>query len=211
MAVNLALSFAQKQKKVLLIDGDLRQPSCYKVLHQDWKGGGICEVMAGEIGLMDAVEEYKSMNHLSLLLETRERKGTSELVSSDGMERLLEEARTQFDYIIVDTPPMSVGSDAEGLAELVDASILVVRQNTASARSLNEALDILHMAKSELLGCVLNNVYTSVLSDMNSYGYGYGYGYGHYGHYGHYGRYGKYGSYYRAEESGEKGGGKHGA
>lgn len=207
VAANLALSFAQKRKKVLLIDGDLRQPACYKVLNQECKAG-VCDVLAGKRKLMEAVVEYKGMNRLSLLLEDRERRNASDLVISTPAAQLLEEARSHFDYIIVDTPPMSVGSDAEGLAELVDASVLVVRQNTASAASLTEALDILHRAKSKLLGCVLNNVYSSVLTDMSSYGYGYGHSYG-YGHYGHYGHYGRYGAYHSPEQGGEKVGVRH--
>ena len=207
VAANLALSFAQKRKKVLLIDGDLRQPACYKVLNQDCKVG-VCDVLAGKRKLMEAVAEYKGMNRLSLLLEDRERRDASDLVISTPAAQLLEEAREHFDYIIVDTPPMSAGSDAEGLAELVDASVLVVRQNTASTASLSEALDILHRAKSKLLGCVLNNVYSSVLSDMNSYGYGYGHSYG-YGHYGHYGQYGHYGAYHSPEQGREKVGVRH--
>ena len=208
VAANLALSFAQKQKKVLLIDGDLRRPACYKVLNQEWKGNGLCEVIAGNSELMKTVVEYKPMSRLSLLLEDREHMGSSDLITSAGMERLLREAREKFDYVIVDTPPMSVGPDAEGLAELVDASLLVIRQNVASAHALNEALDVLHTAGSEMMGCVLNNVYTSVVSGVNS-GYGYGYGYGHYGHYGKYGKYGAYGAYHTLEESDRKAGVKH--
>ena len=74
--------------------------------------------------------------------------------------------------------------------ELVDATLLVVRQNTCPAKEINAALDTLHMAKAKLLGCVLNNVYSSFLSDQSGYSRGYGYD-----RYGHYGRYGKYGTY----------------
>ena len=66
----------------------------------------------------------------------------------------------------------------------------MVRQNTCPAKEINAALDTLHMAKAKLLGCVLNNVYSSFLSDQSGYSRGYGYD-----HYGHYGRYGKYGTY----------------
>ena len=202
VAANLALSFAQKGKNVLLIDGDLRRPACYKVLNQKWEGCGLTDVIGGKAKLMDAVVAYKGMSHMSLLLENKEYGSSSDLVSSEGAAKLLEEARAHFDCIIVDTPPMSVGSDTEGMADLADASILVIRQNAATSASLSEALDILHMSRSKLLGCVLNNVCTSVLSDVNSYGYSYG----HYGNYGHYGRYGAY----RTPESGrEKVGVKH--
>ena len=76
---------------------------------------------------------------------------------------------------------------------MADAALLVVRQNEATAKMLCEALDVLHAAHSKFLGCVLNNVYTSPLTEMGGESrYGYGYGYGHYGHYGYYGHYGAY-------------------
>lgn len=203
VAVNLALSFAKKKKNVLLIDGDLRQPACYKVLEQKWTGSGICDVMTGRAQLMDTVVNYKLVKHMSLLLEEKERAGSSDLVSGSSMNRLLQEARAQFDYVVVDTPPMSAGSDAEGLADLVDGSVLVVRQNMASAAALNKALDILEESRSKHLGCVLNDVHSSVLSEGRGYDYSYGYGYGKYG------KYGTYGAYQMREGAGEKAGGKY--
>ena len=70
--------------------------------------------------------------------------------------------------------------------------MLVVRQNQAEARHLNAALDVLHTSNAKVLGCVLNDCRTSLVSEQDSYGYGYGYG--HYGKYGRYGRYSAYGA-----------------
>ena len=80
------------------------------------------------------------------------------------------------------------------MVDLVDASLLVVRQNAAPAVGINNAIATLEDGKAKLLGCVLNNVYSSGLS-ADSYGYGYGYGYGKYHHYGKYSRHGYYGHY----------------
>ena len=84
-------------------------------------------------------------------------------------------------------------ADAEILAEYADVSLLVVRQGTASARSINDTIDMLENGSSELLGCVYNDVKTRVFTGKRVFGgYGYGgykYGYGRYGRYG-YGRYG---------------------
>ena len=194
VAVNLALSMAQKQKKVLLIDGDLRRPACHKVLEQPWRAMGTADVAMGKMGLMKAVAPCKKLKNLSLLLESREWPDSADLVSSAGMEKLLEEARENYDWVIVDTPPMSVGPDSECMAEQADASLLVVRQNDATAKMLTNALDVLHMSKAKMLGCVLNNVWSVSMPGSGSYGgSGYGYGYGAYSHYGHYGRYGAYG------------------
>ena len=206
VAVNLALSMAQKQKRILLIDGDLRRPACYKVLERTLTKAGTKDVILGCETLANAVMPYGKDGNLSLLLEVREHRTSTDYVGSEGMKKLLDQARAQFDFIIIDTPPMAVAPDAECIAELVDASLLVVRQNAATAGMLNHALDILSDAQSMPLGCVLNNMYAPVLSEIGSYGYGYGYGYGgHYGKYGKYGHYGKYGASHNAHRKNDEG------
>lgn len=105
------------------------------------------------------------------------------------MNALLDWARECFDFIVLDLPPMSAASDAEGMADLADASLLVVRQNAAAAPALNNAVASLDGHKAKMLGCVLNNVYATQLSTGQSYG-----GYSKYSHYGHYGNYGSGGS-----------------
>lgn len=190
LAVNIALAMAKKDKRVLLIDADLRRPACCKLLEYAWHGPGTVEVATEQVALGDAVQMDKS-ERLSLLLE---RKGTgmsTDLVGSEGMSRLMEQAREQFDFVVVDTPPMSAAPDAECIMELVDATILVAQQNVVTAGRLNSAVASLQRARSKLLGCVLNNVYGT----GSRGGYGYGYGYGRYGKYGKYGRYGAYGGY----------------
>ena len=82
------------------------------------------------------------------------------------------------------------------MAQLADASLLVVRQNLAWAQDINDTIDALRDTHAEFLGCVFNNVHTGVVTAHiagggTGYGYGYGYGYGRYGKYGTYGRYGR--------------------
>ena len=191
VAANLALSLAQKNRRVLLIDADMRRPACGKVLERKASGAGVADVLQGKAKMEEAMFPYNKNSSLTLLLQERGCGGSVDLIGSERMAALLQQAAEQFDYVIIDSPPMSVGPDAESLAELVDASMLVVRQNTATAWMLNHALDILTDAQSKPIGCVLNNVFAPVLPRMSSYGYGYGYGgrYSNYG-YGHYGRYG---------------------
>ena len=190
IAVNLAIALAQKQKKVLLLDCDLRKPACHKILEQSWRGSGTADVIRGKAKLSESTVQIGRNKYLHGLLEQRGMRSSTEIVGSEGLHRLITEAAAQYDYVIVDTPPMSVAPDAECVMELVDATLLVVRQNTCPAKEINAALDTLHMAKAKLLGCVLNNVYSSFLSDQSGYSRGYGYD-----RYGHYGRYGKYGTY----------------
>ncbi len=187
IAVNLALALAKKSKRVLLVDCDFRKPACYKILEYPWRGAGTVDVASGKIMPENAIVQMKDTG-LFLLLERRGLRSSGEISSSEGLARLLKDAREHFDYVIVDTSPTSVTSDAECIMELVDASLLVVRQNQVSADGVNRAVTSLSNAQSKLLGCVINNVYA--LPQGAGYGYGYGYGYGHYGRYGKYGKYG---------------------
>ena len=96
---------------------------------------------------------------------------------------------------------MSAGGDAECIADLADAAILVVRQDQAPVRALNDCIDVLRRSDAEVLGCVFNNAYVASVSDRQSYGYGYGYDYG-YGYGNDYGD--TYGGYNDGKNSGSK-------
>lgn len=183
VAVNLALAMAQKHERVLLIDCDLRKPACHALLEQKSVAHGVRDILAGKAGVADAILREKKSG-LYLLLEKRGGSNSGDLVASEGMQNLIEWARTEFDYVILDLPPMAEVSDAESIMEYADASLLVVRQNTAAAPAINKAVSALDGGKAKLLGCVLNNVYSSARTSGQGYSYG---GYGKYGHYGHYG------------------------
>lgn len=196
VAANIALSMAQSHERVLLIDCDLRKPACYAVLDQRVFEHGLGDILTGKAKVQDAIFNDKNSG-LDLLLERRGFNHSADLISSSTMKAILDWARKEYSYIILDMPPMAVASDAESMTDLADASLLVVRQNAAVVPALNKAVASLEGGKAKLLGCVLNNVYSTVLSSGMGYGYG-GYGryhrYGRYGRYGHYGHYGAYGN-----------------
>ena len=195
VAVNIALAMAQKKQRVLLIDCDLRKPACHALLEQNTPEHGLRDVLTGSADVTQAILQGKK-NNLYMLLEKRGNQNSGDLVASQEMEQLLEWARVNFDFVVLDLPPMAEVSDAESIMEYADASLLVVRQNVAATPALNKAIAALDGGKAKLLGCVLNNVYSTTLSSGQGYGYGYGYGrYGKYGKYGKYGHYGQYGSY----------------
>lgn len=189
VAVNLALTMAQKGKRVLLVDCDLRKPACYKILEYAWCGANTVDVAAGRAELESAVVHSEETG-LYMLLERRGLRNSTDISCSEGMERLVQEAREKYDFVVLDTPPMSAAPDTESMMEFVDATLLVIQQNVVNADVLSSAISALNGAKSKLLGCVLNNMYTSILSQEG----GYGYGYGRYGRYGKYGAYGAYGA-----------------
>ncbi len=197
VAVNLALSMAKKGKEVLLVDADLRKPSCSLILGFKEPMAGTTEVLQGKAALSECVVRPENSS-LNLLAARKSFKTAANLVSTSAMEAMLREAARHYDLVIVDTPPMAVAPDAEAIVEFADASLLVVRQNAAAANDLNTAAAILSKA-SHLLGCVLNNVYGSdyfaPVFRYNSYG-----SYGKYGKYGNYSKYG-YGKKSSSEEN----------
>ena len=195
VAANLALSMAQKYDKVLLIDCDLRKPACSILLEQKLNGAGVRDVLSGKVHPAEAVVKYKKTN-LDLLLEKKADRNSGDRLASANMKQLLLWARENYDFVVLDLPPMSVVSDAESVMEFADGSLLVVRQNAAVAPALNKVIAALQNGKAKLLGCVLNNVHSTAISSGQGYG---GYGYGRYGRYGHY-------NYYGYGKSGRKGG-----
>lgn len=188
IAVNLALAMEQKGKRVLLVDCDLRKPACHMVLDEKKFASGIREALRGTGNLADAFLRYKNTD-MYMLLARKGEGDVSDLITSQRMEALLNWARQNFDFIVLDLPPMNAASEAEGMTNLADAALLVVRQNAAVAPALNNAIGSLEGHRAKLLGCVLNNVYASRLSSGEGYG-----GYKKYSQYGHYGNYGSSGA-----------------
>lgn len=187
VAVNIALTMAKKHKRVLLIDCDLRKPACGTLLEVKSFGAGTRDVLTDRASLSDALVRYKRSN-LYMILEKRSASNSGDLLSSEKMRALLDWARREFDFVVLDLPPMSVVSDSETVAEVADVSLLVVRQNTCRASGINKAIAVLEGGKAKLLGCVLNDVYSTFLSSGQGYRYG---GYGAYSNYGSYGSYGE--------------------
>lgn len=194
VSTNLALALAKKHPKVLLLDCDLRKPACRKILDYDTPGHFTHEVIRGEVELADAVCNHKLSRMQMLFAKRCAPQEAGQLISSDGMGQLLDRARELYDYIIIDMAPMSLVSDTEAVMEFADASLLVIRQNAVRVMDLNRAINDLQRGKSKLLGCVINNVYSTELLSGEGYGTGYG-RYGGYSNYGRYGRYGRYGTY----------------
>ena len=194
-AVNLALALKKKYDKVLVIDADLKKSSLYKILdYQKKRFITINAVLEGKADFEDALIKHDASG-LYLLLGRNGIENSTELVSGDSMKNLIEKAKSCMDIVIIDTPPLSVCPDAECVAENTDAAVLIVRQDKAPVRVINDMIDELNLSNAKLLGCILNNFRAADIDDNFSYGqsrYGYGkYGYGKYG-YGKYG-YGKYG------------------
>lgn len=189
VAANLALALAQRSKKVLLIEGDLRQTKMSDLLEVELPAkAGIGEKLPPAETLGKYIFQ-KDNSSLYLLLNKEKHTRSAEYFSTDGFKTFLDEMRQEMDYIIIDGPAVRGRGDTEVLARNADVSLLVTRQNVVEAPYINDTIDMLNCYGEGVIGCVLNDMIT--YGGIVKYGYGYGYGYGKYG-YGKYG-YGKYG------------------
>lgn len=195
VAANLALTMAQKQRKVLLIDCDLRKPACHTIMGQPLPELCISDVVTGNAALRDAVVADRLSGLWALYAKKTTDTTAEDILYSAGLKTLLQQAREEYDFVVIDLPPMSVATDSEYVAEYADASLLVVRQNGVTAPDLNHAISVLENVHARLLGCVLNNVHSSFFTSGEGYSTGYGSrGYSRNGKYGKYGYYGAYAS-----------------
>lgn len=184
VAANVALALSQKMERVVLIDGDLRRPAQHKLLSKPVPPSGeLSSFLEGKIPADNLLLRDRN-SPLNLILNTKSCPNSTELVSGERMRGLIDAVRNMSDYVVVDTPPLTLMADAEALAEYADVALLVVRQDLSLARQINDAVDILESGHAQLLGCIFNDVRTGPFSGRSggySYGYGYGYGYGRYG------------------------------
>ena len=204
VAANIALAMNHRGRVVLLIDADMKKPAIHKILgYQDKQYGTINELITGKAELNEVLINDMELE-LGLILGKKGTSKSTELVGGDEMRKLIEQANAHVDVIIIDTPPMAACADAEMLAGVADATVLVVRQDQAPARIINDAIDSLRAAGTDVIGCVFNNVRAADLSDNYSYGSGGKHGYNHYG-YGNYSKYGRdkygYGSRRKREDN----------
>ena len=170
-AVNLAIAFSQFGSKVLLIDADLRKPSVYRKLHLQNKKG-LSSVLVNFCDFSEAVVQI-NMN-LDVLVSGPTPPNPSELLGSDQMSNLLESVEEKYDYVVIDTPPVNVVSDAVVLAPKTEGVVMVVQDGKTTHDEFKKAVSALSFADARLLGVVLNNSYdknTKYSSKIQCYNY----------------------------------------
>ena len=152
-AGNLALTFAQDEKKVLLIDCDLRKPSIHKKFKIS-NSLGLSNVILDKSKLSKAL--VKRSEYLDILPSGKVPPNPSELLGSKALEELLDELDDVYDVIILDTPPLHAVTDAQILSTKVDGVLLVVRAEKTKKDSVIAAKESLEKVNANILGTVLN-------------------------------------------------------
>lgn len=204
VATNLAMSLASKGKKVVLVDMDLRHPSVMETVGLEKTDVGTVDVLQENVSAKDVLIRYKKTS-LYILPGGKAVSDPTRILNRKKIGDLCQILRKSADYVIIDTPPSSLLSDASQLVKAADAGIFVVKQDYATYDSIIEGIEMLTDAGLRLAGCVLNCAEIGITGYGNGYGYGYGlYGYRSYGDYGRYGK--KNGSKYmrRSEDDEEE-------
>lgn len=170
VAANLAVAFAQGGSRTLLIDADLRRGSLGGVFGLP-REPGLSDALAGALTAPEAVQEVplgERSAALHLIASGRVTADSTELLASDGFERLLRELRGRYDRIVLDSPALQPVADASVLGRSADASLVVVRAGATPHDVLAEAVDLLLRVQARVGGIVLNEAY-----EISDAGYGY--------------------------------------
>lgn len=173
-ALNLAMILSESyRRRVLLIDADLRKPMISEALNMA-VADGLSEAIYGsddrKVTLVQLTET------LTLLPAGRPQGDPLSGLTSMRMNRLLDEARTRFDWVIVDSPPLGAAADAGLICPMVDAALIVIRAGLTPHAAIQRTIETL--GKDRILGVVLNGADGQMIAGDVGYGYGYGHGYG---------------------------------
>ena len=186
-AANLAIALAQTGSSVLLIDADMRKPVQHRTF-QIKNDEGLSTLIIKKSSMAKSVKS-NVINNLDLLPSGPIPPNPSELLASNSFKQLLEQFSGNYDYVIIDTPPINVVSDAMVMKGSISGIMLVIRYAMTTYEELANCMKQIELAKVNMLGFVMNDVhhnhssaYYNYKYKYKKYGYGgYGYGYGYYG------------------------------
>ncbi len=179
-AANLAVTLAQLGDRTLLIDADLRKPGVGRLLNMtDGKYAGLSSYLAGVSSLELVAVPHPTIPNLVAIPTGPLPPNPADLLSSHKLADALRELRSQYKFIVIDSPPIMAATDAVILSVLADGVVLVVRSGETPKEAFTRARDLLTSVKCHLLGVVLNAVDSSAPDYYYSYRYyPYSYGYG---------------------------------
>lgn len=169
ISINLATILAQSDKRVLIIDADLRRGYLHKYFNYDTQPG-LTEFLNGEQTL-DAIIRMTEVPGLSIISRGKSPANPSELLSSTQFKALLEQLSEKFDHVIIDTPPVLAVTDGIIIAQYTGVNLVIARYAKTQMKELELTLNRFEQAGVKVNGFILNDIQRS------SAGYGYGYNY----------------------------------
>jgi capsular exopolysaccharide synthesis family protein len=213
---NMAISYAQMNKKVLLVDGDLRCPVIHKIFSLDNKVNGMSDVLAGICTYEELYRRNGGYENLNIITSGKIPPNPAELLASANMKQFIATVKEEYDVVLIDLPPICEVSDAGIVSDLVTGFTFVVRSGYSDRRMISHAVESMEGFGANLSGFILNDIdiksgdyyknkyysnYSKYRFRTGKSGYyrhfKYGYYKGYYSRYGYsrYSRYSRYGNY----------------
>jgi tyrosine-protein kinase Etk/Wzc len=154
-SVNIAGTLAQANFKTLLLDADLRKPRLHNIFNQK-RFPGFTDYFFGQATYEDIIRPTE-VNNLDYITAGTIPPNPSEILGSDQMEGFLKKLKKEYDYIIIDSPPVIAVTDSEIISSIVDGTILVVSANNTEMELMEKAISLLNQEHSTFIGVILNN------------------------------------------------------
>lgn len=174
--LNMAITMAQMGASVLMIDADMRKPVQHSLLEVDNKAG-LSTILGGISDDVAQVIHAQVRPNLDVLTSGPIPPNPAELLSSKKMEQLLELVGHHYDYVFIDTPPVTVVSDAFLMNELTAGMIFVIKEDSTSHAAISEALERIKMTNGKVLGFIKANCNSKGKHSYKTYKYKYHYDY----------------------------------
>ena len=190
VSFNIAISMAETGKKVLFIDADLRKSVLIGRYKINKAIKGLTQYLSG-VEQLDDVRYSTNVKNMDLILSGPVPPNPAELLNNEKFTELLETARKEYDYVIIDTPPIGQVIDPAIVAQQTDGVIFLISQANISYKYAQKQIEQMRKSGCRILGAVLNKVdpeekggyYGGYYGKYSKKGYGYGYGYGNNGEY----------------------------
>ena len=174
VSTNLAIALAKMEKSVVLVDADIRNTSVEKsiIKYEKYNKSGL-----------DSYSQIKNVPDLgiNIMTFTVTEDNMWKVINTEYLEKIIEDLKQKYDYVIIDAPPCALVSDPITIAGVVDTTILVIKQDTVRTTRIKYAIDSLQSVNANILGCVLNSAASGIMGYGYYYG-GYGYAYNRYGY-----------------------------
>ena len=172
-SLNLALTLAGYGKSVCLVECDLRRPTIHRFFDAQKNTSGLTNILTGQVELNDVIRRVKDRD-LGILFAGSTPPNPSELLSSPRMQEVVKQLEKQYDYIIYDTPPVFVVTDAAALGKYMDGAVLVIKHNSTDKNVVLKAKKNLENAGVKIFGAIYSE-HREKTGSYSNYGYNYYY------------------------------------
>lgn len=174
VSANLAIALSSMGKRVLLVDVDFRKPALYKIVEREKKSvPDIISYIDGESDIDDIILKF-SRTGVDMIMNFGSKKDSATYIRSLKLQELLDYADKHYDYIVLDSSPIIVGTDVQLISDIVDCSLIVIRHDFVRLADINTAIDDIKDGSANYLGYVLNDYreFNMRVTGDNVYGYG---------------------------------------